>query len=426
MTTTRPLVRASVVDGHSTIIHPDGSAEHVAAEEGRDLRATVVDRAAQIAADHHSDVELVTSGDLGDVHLLVTPAGRVSQVRVEDSPASLDPELARTLEAIRGAEALQPAPMTTRRRMPTPEPAAESSSNRPTFIDDAPPTPTATRGWRRLLGVSAGPVELARLQSQREAAAHWSSVRRIAVVNGKGGVGKTMTTACLAAVYGRFGGGGVLAWDNNPTRGSLGWRTESAPHGATVQHVLQDAGRLGDPNVPAAAIAGYVHHQAADKYDVLRSNPQLLAISQRVDAKEFDELITVVDRAYRLVIFDSGNDESAERWLRMIDHSHQLVIPTTTAPEAAESALLLLEELQARDEHSARLAAQALIVVTDADRVGTGKSGAVADRFAAAGHQVMLLPYDPALKSGQLRFDNLRPVTQDAWVRVAAAAVATF
>ena len=132
MTTTRPLVRASVVDGHSTIIHPDGSAEHVAAEEGRDLRETVVDRAAQIAADHHSDVELVTSGDLGDVHLLVTPAGRVSQVRVEDSPASLDPELTRTLEAIRGAEAPQPAPMTTRRRMPTPEPAAEASSNRPT------------------------------------------------------------------------------------------------------------------------------------------------------------------------------------------------------------------------------------------------------------------------------------------------------
>ena len=103
MTTTRPLVRASVVDDHSTLIHPDGSAEHLVATEGRDLRATVVDRAMQIAASHDTEIELVTSGDLGDVHLLVTPTGRVSQVRVEDSPASLDLELTRTLEAIRGA-----------------------------------------------------------------------------------------------------------------------------------------------------------------------------------------------------------------------------------------------------------------------------------------------------------------------------------
>jgi len=35
----------------------------------------------------------------------------------------------------------------------------------------------------------------------------------------------------------------------------------------------------------------------------------------------------------------------------------------------------------------------------------------------------MLIPFDAGLKSGQLRFDTLRQATQDAWVRVAAAAV---
>ncbi len=62
-------------------------------------------------------------------------------------------------------------------------------------------------------------------------------------------------------------------------------------------------------------------------------------------------------------------------------------------------------------------------MVTDADRTGAYKAGAVADQFAAAGHQVMLIPFDAGLKSGQLRFDTLRQATQDAWVRVAAAAV---
>lgn len=433
MTATRPLVRASVVDGYSTLTHPDGTAERVLAEEGQDLRATVVQRAVEVAVDHGVDVELVTSGDLGDVHLLVAPDGRVSQVRVEDTPASLNPDtdLARTLDAIRGVAVAQTppdVPQPTRRRSPSPLPtsvpetAPEPTSPRPSFIDTAAPIPPASRGWRRVFGINASPAELARLEEQRAASAHWSQVRRIAVVNGKGGVGKTMTTACLAAVFGRFGGGGVLAWDNNPTRGTLGWRTEAANHTATVQHVLHDAAQLGDARTPAAAIAGYVHHQADDKYDVLRSNPQLLAISQRVDSDEFDTLVDVIDRSYRLVIFDSGNDESAERWLRMVDHSHRLVIPTTTAPESAESALLLLDELNARDEHSALLAREALVVVADADR--SGQTERVAASFRSAGYQAETLPFDPALKSGQLRFDRLRQATQDAWVRIAAAAVA--
>ena len=116
-------------------------------------------------------------------------------------------------------------------------------------------------------------------------------------------------------------------------------------------------------------ITRFVHHQPADRYDVLRSNPELLATDQRIATAEFDLLMQVAARYYRVVVFDSGNDESAERWLRMVDSSYQLVIPTLAAPESAESAALLLDALRGRDERSAVLADNAVVIVTQSERV---------------------------------------------------------
>lgn len=138
------------------------------------------------------------------------------------------------------------------------------------------------------------------------------------MVNGKGGVGKTMTYAMLAAVYAREGGGNLLAWDNNDTRGTLGWRTEAGLYDTTVRDLLPAAETLLEPGAGVSDITRFVHHQSTDRYDVLRSNPELLATDQRIATAEFGLLMQVAARYYRLVIFDSGNDESADRWLRMI------------------------------------------------------------------------------------------------------------
>ena len=120
----------------------------------------------------------------------------------------------------------------------------------------------------------------------------------------------------------------------------------------------------------------------------------------------------VAARYYRIVIFDSGNDESAERWLRMIDSSYQLVVPTLAAPESAESAALLLDALRQRDERSRYLADNAVVVVTQAEPSGAAAASAIADGFADQVRAVERIPFDPALKSGALRLDDLRPATQ--------------
>lgn len=281
-------------------------------------------------------------------------------------------------------------------------------------------------GWRGILARMGLPVRpsraaLQRAEWEKSVARQWDGCRTIAVANGKGGVGKTMTTAMLAAVYARQGGGNVLAWDNNDTRGTLGWRTEQGDYDTTIRDLLPEASRLLDATASVSEIARFVHHQSIDRYDVLRSNPELLAADQRIATSDFDLLMQVAARYYRLVIFDSGNDESADRWLRMIDSAHQLVVPTLAAPESAESAALLLDALRRRDAHSRRLADEATVIVSQSEKSSAAAVQEIARGFAGHVRAVEIIPFDPALKAGQLRHDNLQVATRDAWLRAAAA-----
>lgn len=428
-TATHPRAYATVTGPTATFVAPDGHTEPLEATGNDDIRLTIVRRATEEARRTGTPVELVTAGDRGEHHLLVTTTGEITPVPDTLTPAN-DPErlegdlsepAASTLR--RGEEVREPAQeQESAAQVTAPEPPTRASFITPTTDPTAPIT-----GWRGALSslgitVKPSPAEVARRDREAVVSRHWAGCRTIAVVNGKGGVGKTMTTAMLAAVYARFGGGNVLAWDNNDTRGTLGWRTEQGLYDTTVRDLLPAAATLLDPTASVSDITRYVHHQSVDRYDVLRSNPELLATDQRIAHTEFDLLMQVAARYYRLVISDSGNDESAERWLRMIDSSYQLVIPTLAAPEPAESAALLLDALRQRDERSAALASHAIVVVTQSEPARRADLDRIVDGFAPHVRAVATIPFDPALKSGPLRFDALRPATRDAWVGVAAHA----
>lgn len=286
------------------------------------------------------------------------------------------------------------------------------------------PASQGVRGFFAKLGMRVPPSakELAERSDIHAVSQHWPGPRTIAVVNGKGGANKTPTTAMLSAVFARNGGSGVLAWDNNETRGTLGWRTEQGPHTATVQSLLPSAETLLSPGAQAADLSQFVHHQTGDKYDVLRSNPTMLATEQRIAAEDFDRLHAVVAKYFRLIFVDSGNDESAERWLRMIDHTDQLVIATTALGEHAEAGALLLEALAQRDEHSAKLAAGAVVIVSQSEKSSTlNAAREVAKGFESLARVAVSVPFDRAMHGGKLRYDDLAPATRRAWLRAAAA-----
>jgi putative peptide zinc metalloprotease protein len=302
---------------------------------------------------------------------------------------------------------------------------------RASFLVEDRSEPVAADGWRGALArgtnlhVPPSRKERERRLLQQEVSRRWPSPHTVSIVNGKGGVGKTITTAMLAAVFARNGGVGVLAWDNNDTRGTLGWRTEKNWHDASVQELLPATEWLLSPAARVSDLARFVHHQTTDKYDVLRSNPELLAARQRITREQFDALHEVATKYFRMVLFDSGNDESAPRWLRMIDVTDQLVVPTTTQSESAESGALLLEALQHRDERSARLAKNAVVVVLQPERTSTASQARrIAEGFAGIARSVVIVPFDPALHGGALRFDSLERETRNAWLQVGAAVAA--
>lgn len=155
---------------------------------------------------------------------------------------------------------------------------------------------------------------------------------------------------------------------------------------------------------------------------MLRSNPQALSADQRISRVEFDALHQVASKYFRLIFIDSGNDESAERWQQMIDRSDQLVIATTALGEHAEAGALLLDGLAQRDERSAALADNAVVIVSQSEKsADKGDAQQIANGFAAIARRVVTIPFDEALHSGKIRYDALNPITRRAWLAAAAA-----
>ncbi|MEW1982438.1 chromosome partitioning protein ParA [Citricoccus sp. NPDC079358] len=310
-----------------------------------------------------------------------------------------------------------------------------------TFLVPDTTTEPAGRGWRaalNALGLRIPPsaAESAEREDSRMVSQHWPGPRTVAVVNRKGGANKTPTVALLSAVLARYGGGPVLAWDNNESQGTLGWRTEQGPHTASVLDLVDSSTRLLSPETNTADLAHFVHHQPADKYDVLRSDGNDEG-DHEVTAEEVDIAHQVASRFYRMIVMDSGNTARSANWRRMIDHTDQLVVPVTAMEDRAEAALLTLQTLEARGGHDAELARNAVVIVSESTDAGRGLGGdalkkaraeaqRIAEGFTPLVRAVVRVPYDPALVRGLIRYDGLRPGTRRAWLAAAAAVAQGF
>ena len=434
----RPLTSQDIDQQRDTVFREVAS---ISAERGQSVQFTVVEGDTRWQLIGHPDGTRTTesSEPAGPPPLPTPPSSRPAgpEIRFDRAPNA---QAADSLPANSRPANSQPPATTSAgpRRIAEGNPAAaaaESAQPRRAVSFLPPeqpvelPTPAPPRSfWARILGRRSEPDPDV-LAAQRAEAAdralvskHWPGPKTIAVVNGKGGSGKTPTTALLSAMFARLGGGGVIAWDNNDTRGTLGWRTASGGHERTVLDLIPATEELMDRDAQVGRLAYFVHHQPEDKYDVLRSNPELLARDQRLSTNQFHALHAVCNRFYRLIFLDSGNDESTYAWLNMIDVADQIVVPTSTRPDHAEAALLLLEALRKRNAGGHTLSERAVVVVLQADQ-----DEAAADTIAAGFRQllpaenVVTVPYDRAIRDSQLRYDRLNPLTQRAILRAAAA-----
>jgi cellulose biosynthesis protein BcsQ len=344
-----------------------------------------------------------------------------------DAPSPWDP-------AAPSTPTLQVPPMP--QSAPTAEPvspAAEAPTTRrdarQSFLTQETIEEPATTGFRGFLtraGLRVAPSAAERLHREQVhlVSQHHVGPRTIMLANGKGGAGKTLATVCLSTILARYSGAATVAWDNNQTRGTLGWSTESARHEASVLDLLPNIGRLLGTDAQSADMASYVHHQTRDRYDVLKSKPDMLASGQRFDAGTVDRVHKVLTKFYRLVLIDSGNDETDPMWLAGLDRTDQLVVPTTTDDKWCESAALLLEELVNAGGRYKELAENAVVIVgVETSDVKPQKVAEQVRRFrdAGLGRDVLTIPYDAGLKARVINYDALQEPTKLAWLAAGAA-----
>lgn len=360
-----------------------------------------------------------------------TPAEEVPAQPVDTAPVTFG-------AAVTHAAAQGPAPAS---KMAAEEPATRRSLKDTSFLISAPVLQPATRGWRGALSrlgfrMDPSAEELAEREDIRTVSQHWPGPRTVAVVNRKGGANKTPTVVMLSAILARYSGAATVAWDNNESQGTLGWRTEKGGHNNSVLDLIDSSQALLSPSAQAAEIAQFVHHQTSDKFDVLRSDENEEG-DHEVTAEEVDIAHQVLTRYYRLIVMDSGNTARAANWRRMIHHTNQLVVPVTAIEDRAEAARLTLQTLESRGGHDAKLARNAVVIVsesTDAKRSMSGdalkrakdEARRIADGFAPHVRAVVRIPYDPALVNGPIRYDALQPATQRAWLAAAAAVAKGF
>lgn len=425
----RPVrVRIEDPEGHGElIVHPDNKIESVSYDPAPARRRA------------EAPETTPTTVAPAVIDTVPAPAPEPAAAPAESAPA---PAPAAPADA-------QPWPTAPATATPEPQTAVVVEEAAPTrrglketsFLVSAPVLEPATQGWRGTLtrlGLRMDPSEeeLSEREDIRTVSQHWPGPRTIAVVNRKGGANKTPTVVMLSAILARYSGAATVAWDNNESQGTLGWRTEKGAHDRSVLDLIDASTELLSPSTNAAEIAKFVHHQTADKFDVLRSDENEEG-DHEVTAEEVDIAHQVLTRYYRLVVMDSGNTARAANWRRMIDHTNQLVVPVTAIEDRAEAARLTLQTLESRGGHDAELARNAVVIVsesTDAKRSMSGEAlkrakdeaQRIADGFAPFVRAVVRIPYDPALVNGPIRYEALQPATQRAWLAAAAAVAAGF
>lgn len=440
---TKPVLSAIINTDNTGVLTIDGQEENFTAADPGQLRTQLMTRLFEVAGEHGRPVRVSTMDENGLTGLLISPD---RQVEPEAEPEAESPTPAPTHQPEPAPEPVieaVPAPMQT-----TPPAAGKDEATAAVGdaaqapVESAPatrralrdaesflstqaavqPATTGFRGWLASAGIRVAP-SAAEVSERADIAAvsqHWAGTRTIMVANRKGGANKTPTVKNIAATFARHGGGGVLAYDGNPEVGTLGWRTEQGGHGSTVLDVLVNADALLSTEAVSGHMARYVHHQPADKFDVLRSDDSLVG-THVMTGDDVEVIHRVAAKYYRLIVMDSGNVDRGSDWSAMIGLTNQLVVPTTTMEDRAEAALLLLKALHERDEHAAKLAENAVVIVSEWQPGEAAVAERIAEGFRPYVREVVTVPFDPALKSGRIVHDALSKASRRAWLRATAA-----
>ncbi|WP_460821307.1 hypothetical protein, partial [Nocardioides ungokensis] len=292
----------------------------------------------------------------------------------------------------------------------------------------------ATWGWRgavrRLSGgmisPRMGPAEVAYEQDRSLIQKDFDGPRTIAFINPKGGAAKTTGVLAAGYTFGTVRGGGVVAWDNNETRGTLGIRGTRSTHRNTTRELLEDLERFSDVYQSRIGDLGaFVRSQGDAHFDVLASDERP-DVTGMIKAQDFDAVHRLLERFYRVILVDTGNNMRAENWLAAAEAADLLVVTSTVREDTGYSGLWMLDALQ--DAGYQNLKYKTVTVLSDPSaQVDTRLADDLVDVYQQRTRGVYRVPYDPALVAGSVvPYSQLSGNTRMQWLKACAGMAAAL
>jgi len=250
--------------------------------------------------------------------------------------------------------------------------------------------------------------------------------RTIVFVNPKGGAAKTTGVLAAGYTFGTVRGGGVIAWDNNETRGTLGIRGARGSHHNTTRELLGDLDRFSDAaQARIGDLGSFVRSQGDAHFDVLASDEQP-DVTGTIRAQDYVEVHRLLERFYRVILVDTGNNLRAENWLAAAEAADLLVVTSTVREDTGYSGLWMLDALQ--DAGYPDLKDKTVTVLSDpSERVDADLARDLVEVYSQRTRSVHRVPFDPALVSGSVvPYDQLSERTTSSWLRACAAMAAAL
>jgi MinD-like ATPase involved in chromosome partitioning or flagellar assembly len=316
-----------------------------------------------------------------------------------------------------------------------PQPAPTGSAPRPEdlLVPDRPEVTDvpATWGWRgRINRLSAGaikrkakPAELEHRRAILDIQHGFSRPMTVVVIQPKGGAGKTPTTIGIAAALGAHRGGYVVGWDDNETRGTLAVRTVNRDsQRTTVWELLGALASFERPDARVGDLGYYVRSQGEAQFDALVSDDHPGNMAQ-IGEDEFHRIHAVLQRFYRVIVIDTGNNVRSPNWQAAVNAADVVVIPSTYQRDVGYSGSWVLDHLMQTGREE--LARHAVTVLTAADPTTDSKvRGELLSHFGTRTQDVVEIPFDEHIATGgPVHWAQLNESTRRAWTRAGAVVV---
>ena len=289
----------------------------------------------------------------------------------------------------------------------------------------------ATWGWRgRVCKMTGGlfhlrPTadELADRQAHLDIQRGFSKPMTVVVIQPKGGAGKTPTTIGIASALGVNRGGYIIGWDDNETRGTLAVRVRNLfGQTTTAWDLLGALPRFERADARVGDLSHFVRAQGEAQFDALASddNPANMA---EIGDQEFGRLHAVLQRFYRIIVIDTGNNVRSPNWQSAVNAADLVVVVSTYQRDVGYSGSWVLDHLGQTGRGA--LANGAVTVLTAADpKPDPTVRRELMSHFGARTRSVIEIPYDPHIAvGGPMEWAKMREPTRRAWTRTGAAVI---